>query len=317
MVIEYKHISVMLNEVLEYLSLEKGDMAVDCTFGGGGYTEAILNIIGDTGKVLAIDRDRLAIENGLEKFRNQKNLTLINNKYSEIKTIIEEAWGEGKLVDAIVMDLGLSSAQLDDRARGFSFLHDGELKMEMSGEDSQVKTIDIVNTWRQNEIEKILREYGEERYARNIAKHIVAKRKDEKIIRTKQLVEIIASAIPALYRNNKKIHFATRTFQALRIATNEELDGLEKVLPQAIDLLSPGGRLVVVSFHSLEDRIVKRAFKKESIDCICPVEIPICRCEHEAKIKIINKKLITPSEEEIRNNPRSRSAKMRVAEKKG
>lgn len=305
----------MLNDVLDFLPIKKGSRVVDCTLGGGGYTEAILELVGPTGEVLAIDRDEMAVLNGIKKFKNNKNLLIIHNRYSKLKKIIEENWGAGKKIDAIVMDFGLSSAQLSDKARGFSFLHDSDLKMEMSGEESGVKTVDIVNTWRQAELEKILKAYGEERYSRSISKKIVTARKEGEINKTKQLVEIISSAIPGVYRNNKKIHFATRTFQALRIATNEELTDIEETLPQAIDLLSSGGRIAVVSFHSLEDRIVKRAFKRESRDCICPSEIPICRCEHSAKIKIITKKPITPTDEEIKSNPRSRSAKMRVAEK--
>lgn len=311
----YKHVSVMLNEVLDYLSLKEGSRVVDCTFGGGGYTEAILDVIGKSGEVLAIDRDKIAVMNGLKKFKNQKNLKIIKNRFSELKKITKEEWSTEKKIDGIVMDLGLSSAQLSDGSRGFSFLRDGDLKMEMSGEESSIYTLDIVNTWKQDELEKIFREYGEERFARSIARKIVEQRKERKITKTKQLVEIISSAVPPKFRYNQKIHFATRVFQALRIATNEELVDLEKALPQAIDILSPGGRLVVVSFHSLEDRIVKRFFKKESIDCICPIELPTCRCEHIAKIKIISKKIILPTAEEIENNPRSRSAKMRVAER--
>lgn len=305
----------MLKEVMQYLLPQQGSKIVDCTFGGGGYTSAILEAVGETGEVIAFDRDKLAIENGLKKFRNNKNLKLINKQYSELKNVLDEELGEDVKVAGIVMDLGLSSAQLADESRGFSFQRAGDLKMEMSGADSRILTIDIVNRWRQVELEKIIREYGEERFARNIARKIVEYRREKKIQKVEQLVDIIANSVPGKYRRDSKIHFATRTFQALRIATNEELLDLENTLPQALDKLAVGGRLVIVSFHSLEDRIVKKFFRKENRECICPPEVPLCRCNHKVKLKIITKKPLVAGATEIANNPRSRSAKLRVAER--
>lgn len=310
---EYKHIPVMLDLVLEYLNPSSGQNFIDCTLGGGSYTSAIAEKITPGGRILSVDRDSLAINNA-KKQLTVDNVLIVHDNYKNISQIVSDNWDGAVGFDGIVMDLGLSSAQLDDRDRGFSFLKDAPLNMGM-GCNEDLDTEYIVNFWSKKELKRIIREYGEERYAEGISEGIRRFRKDEKIETTGQLLEIIKNSVPKSYVNSKHLHFATRTFQALRIATNQELDGLEKALPQAIELLKPGGRLAVVSFHSLEDRIVKQFFKKESKECICPPEIPICVCEHEAKIKIITKKIVVPHDDEIKNNPRSRSAKMRVAEK--
>ncbi len=244
-----------------------------------------------------------------------KNVEIINDNFKNLFANIQEYNFKegGKDFSGVVFDLGLSSAQLEDRARGFSFQLDAPLEMAF-GEGAQ-STKQIVNQWHQSKLLKILREYGEERYSLAIARKIVEKRKEKKIETTKQLVDAIFEAVPASYRNNKKLHFATKTFQALRIATNGELNNIKEALPQALELLKSGGRIVVISYHSLEDRIVKQFFKKEASDCICPKEVPLCQCEHKAKLKIVYKKILTPTKEELERNPRSRSAKMRVAEK--
>ena len=330
----YKHIPVMLKEVLEYLDPKSGQEFIDCTLGGAGYTVEIAKRVGATGKVLAIDLDKLAIENAKKVFKKTrlrqgyggqvKNVILIYGNFKNLQKIIKEEFkGERDKFDGIVFDLGLSSAQLEDKSRGFSFQLDAPLDMAFGQETGNRKqeTEFIINNYKQEELTKILREYGEEKFARRIARKIVDYRNDKSIKTTGQLVYIIESAVQAIYNNNlrhsgaRKIHFATRTFQALRIATNKELESIEIALPQAVDLLRKGGRIAVISYHSLEDRIVKRFFKKESKSCLCPPDIPICQCGHKTQIKILTKKIVLPSEEEIKINPRARSAKMRVAEK--
>ena len=241
---------------------------------------------------------------------------MINDGFDNLQARLAEI-EETDNFDAVVMDLGLSSAQLADERRGFSFQNDSVLDMTFGGDgENGNNTQEIVNYTRERELEKIISQYGGEKFARRISAGIVKARKIAEIKRTGELVNIIEDSIPASYVNNSKIHFATRTFQAIRIASNDELIRLEKVLPQALNILKPGGRLSVVSFHSLEDRIVKQFFKKENRDCICPPEIPVCRCEHQSKIKIISKKPIVASALEVKNNPRSRSAKLRIGEKK-
>lgn len=312
---KYKHVPVMLDEVIEYLAPQEGDIIIDCTLGGGGYTMEILNRVGNSGNVLSIDADMIAINNQKKRIINNKirNNILVNDNFGNLAEIIEENLKD-KEINGIVFDLGISSAQLDDEERGFSFNSDAPLKMEF-GESSKNKTVDIINEWSLDELTNIIREFGEERFARGIAKGIVEARNLKKIETTAQLVEIISANVPKSYRYNKRLHFATRTFQALRIATNDELESIRKALDVAIDSLSPKGRVVVVSFHSLEDRIVKHLFRTESKDCICPSNYLDCQCNHKAKVKIINKKIIIPSDSEVNDNPRARSAKMRVAEK--
>lgn len=320
----------MLKEVIEYLNPREGQNFIDCTLGGGGYTRAILERVGKNGKVLSIDLDNIAIENAKKFIKEKKinNIILANENFKDLSQIIEKYWQEEERstgtnnsssreesikFDGVVFDLGLSSAQLEDKSRGFSFQLDAPLDMAFG--QSEEDTEFILNNSSAEEIEKILKEYGEERFGKRIANKIVEVRKENKIKTTKQLVDIIAEAVPAVYRNNKRLHFATRSFQALRIATNKELESLREVLPQALNELKTGGHIVVISYHSLEDRIVKKFFKTESKDCLCPPELPTCRCGHKAQIKIITKKPLTATEEEIKENPRARSAKMRVVEK--
>ncbi|OGF28467.1 16S rRNA (cytosine(1402)-N(4))-methyltransferase [Candidatus Falkowbacteria bacterium RIFOXYB2_FULL_34_18] len=311
---KYEHIPVMLTEALEYLKPGPGKNFVDCTLGGGGYTFAIAKMVGEGGMVLAIDADDMAIENARIKIKEKKlkNIKIIKDNFRNLSDIVKNNCGEIKF-DGIVMDLGLSSAQLGDRNRGMSFQFDTPLNMSF-GEKSECSTLEIVNNYNEKNLENIIKNYGEERFARQISRAIVGVRKNKSIKTTGELLKIIESAVPFQYKQGK-IHFATRTFQALRIETNKELENLRMVLENSPDLLRSNGRIVVVSYHSLEDRIVKHFFKEKTKDCICPSEAPICRCAHKAELRIITKKIITPTEEEIKKNNRARSAKMRVAEK--
>ncbi len=334
---EYQHTPVMLREVLEYLRPKPGENFIDCTLGGGGYTYAIARRAAPRGKVLAIDLDELAIRHTqkiIDKNKNLsaqarfdraiarragKNIIIVHDNFKNLSNIAKEYCKDKEEAEfsGIVFDLGLSQAQLKDRTRGFSFQLDTPLKMSFRrqmADSNKLTTEKIISNYREENLERIIKEYGEERYAKLIAREIVKRREKKEIKTTGQLVDIIERAVPGVYKR-QKIHFATRTFQALRIATNNELLNLEQALPQALDLLKPGGRIVVVSYHSLEDRIVKHFFRKESKDCICPKELPLCQCDHVAKLKIITKKVIIPSPEEIAGNPRARSAKMRVAKK--
>ena len=317
----------MLDEVLEYLDPKEGQYFIDCTLGGAGYTIAIAKKVGPNGKVLAIDLDKLAIENAKFQISNFKfqNIVLIHDNFKNLSKIANKNFsakggsafgGKNKKFNGIVFDLGLSSAQLDDKNRGFSFQFDAPLNMAFGNvtNNSQNSTEFIVNNFKEYDLRKIISEYGEERFAGRIARKIVENRKIKRIETTGQLVDIIKDVVPKKYLYSK-IHPATRTFQALRIATNNELENLKEVLPQALSLLRKGGKLVVISFHSLEDRIVKRFFKTESRDCICPANYPVCRCQHKARIKILTKKVIMAAEEEVHDNPRARSARLRVAEK--
>ncbi len=307
----------MLKEILNYLQPLPGQNFIDCTLGGAGYTIEIAKKVGQGGKVLAVDLDEMAIENAKLQITNAKlqNIILINDNFKNLSKIVEKYFGdeESAKFHGIVLDLGLSSAQLQDRDRGFSFQLDAPLNMAFGDPDAET-TEHIVNNWRADELERIFREYGEERFVGRIARKIVEYRKLKLIETTGQLTEIIKSAVPKKYLYGK-IHPATRVFQALRIATNKELENLEQALPQAMDLLAPQGRIAVVSYHSLEDRIVKYFFRQESKDCLCPPSYPACRCHHKARLKILTPRVVRASEEEVLNNPRARSAKLRVAER--
>jgi len=309
---DYQHTPVMLNEVLEYLKPKSGGFYIDGTLGGGGYTEAIAKIAGAKGKILAIDLDEQAIANTAKK--NLDNVILVNDNFANLNLAIAENVEAGRLFDGFVLDLGLSSFQLADIRRGFSFREDSPLDMAFNSDGTNSRTRDIVNNYHEADLAKLIFNFGEEKHARRIAKGIVERRKKDRIATTGDLAEIIKKAIPRRLWSDK-VHPATKTFQALRIVVNKELESLEKVLPQAVAALKGGGRIVIISFHSLEDRIVKDFFREQALDCICPPEIPICSCNHRATLKIITKKIIIPREEEIKINPRSRSAKLRVAER--
>lgn len=292
----YSHIPVMLAEVLNYLDPRSGKKYIDCTLGGAGYTIALAKEVGNNGQIVGIDLDELAIKNAQKLIAEQKleNIVLINDNFKNLKAAIGEKFSPEAKFDGIVFDLGLSSAQLDDEARGFSFK--GERPLDMSfGPVNSKSTEEIVNSYPLLELTRIFQEYGEEKHAYRIAKEIVEARKAKRLKTTADLVAVIEAVVHARYRS--KIHPATRIFQALRMETNEELKSLADVLPDAVSLLKPRGRLVVVSFHSGEDRIVKRFLKAET------------------NLKILTKRPLVPGEEETAINPRARSAKFRAAEK--
>jgi len=301
------HKPVLLNEVIEALHPQPGKRYVDCTLGGGGHAEAIMTRIVPGGQLLGIDADPKAIElseNRLVEYI--QNTILVNDNFLNLKTICRE--NDFLPVQGILFDLGLSSAQLDDAERGFSFQQYGPLDMRFDP-NQEFTAADIVNTFSEEKLAEIIKTYGEERYSKRIARHIVSSRP---INSTLQLVDAIEEATRG-YRD--KIHPATRTFMALRIYINHELENLSAALKQTINCLDHQGRLVVISYHSLEDRIVKQFMLTESKGCICSPNIPVCQCRHEASLKIISRKVITPSIEEIKFNPRSRSAKLRAAER--
>jgi 16S rRNA (cytosine1402-N4)-methyltransferase len=303
------HEPVLLEEALEYLNPKAGGTIVDATMGGGGYTFAIARAVGATGKVIAIDADPAAIAEVTRRIAEERNgnVEIINDHFDNLAALLAQRGMS--TIDGIVFDLGLSSAQLADPARGFSFRTGGGLDMSFGNAGEATTT--LVNTSDAAALEHIIRTYGEERYAGRIAKAIVTRRP---VTDAHVLAEIISAAVPAAYRAGR-IHPATRSFQALRIATNRELERLESVLPQARDALASGGRMVVVSYHSLEDRIVKQFMRTEERACICPPERPVCTCNHQPTLKRLTKKAVTPGAEEIARNPRARSAKLRAATK--
>lgn len=314
---KYHHESVLLDEVMTYLNPKPGQKFIDCTLGGGGYTFALADKVGEKGLVLAIDADEIAIKNAekIRKERKIKNIKIHHDNFRNLSQIYKEEFKQENIFfDGIVFDLGLSTAQLEDRHRGFSFQLDAPLNMAFGQVEKYFDTEFIVNKYTREELARVIRDYSEEKHAWRIAGAIVDARRIAPVKTTKDLVEIIRNSVPKSYLNGK-INPATRTFQALRMETNQELESLKQVLPVANGLLKTGGRLALVSFHSLEDRIVKHYFKDESIGCVCPNEFPVCRCEHTASLRIITKKPVLARDEEIKNNPRSRSAKLRVAEK--
>src|SRR3990167_2313481 len=314
----YHHQTVLLPEALDGLAIQPNDHVIDGTLGGGGHTEAILEKNAPNGKVLAIDLDADALEAAQDRLQKQKQRVVFKRgNFADIKKIYYEFTTELFQISAILLDLGVSAFQLKKAEKGFSFLTPGPLDMRLggSGNNDTLTAEEIVNHWSEREIAKILREYGEERFAGRIAAEIMRRRRAKKFTTTTELAEAIKWAYPAQAKHTSKIHPATKSFQAIRIAVNDELGNLKKFLPQAHDILKPGGRLAVISFHSLEDRIVKNFFRDESRDCLCPPEIPACQCGHTARLRRVTKSPITPSAAEQDKNRASRSAKLRVAEK--
>ena len=313
----YFHIPVLADEVVKIINPKLGENLIDGTLGGGGHSEVILEKTSPDGKLLGIDLDDEALKEGKRKLEKySERIILKKGNFTDFIKIKEES--NFCSFNIFFLDLGISSQQLNSEALGISFLKNAPLDMRMGGvdyENNNKKTAEyIINNWSEDAIRLILKKYGEERYAKNITKEIIKERKINKIINTKQLVEIISEATPAKYKK-QRIHFATRTFQALRIEVNDELKNLENVLPRILENIEVGGRIAVISFHSLEDRIVKRFFQKESKDCICGPEVPVCVCKHQKRLEIITKKPITASEEEILKNPRARSGKLRIAKR--
>lgn len=313
----YFHIPVLLKEVIEAIDPKSGENLVDGTIGGGSHAETILERTSPNGKLLGIDLDREAITESKRKLKKySERIILIKGNFVDFIDFKKEY--NFHPINIFLLDLGISSQQLNNEALGISFLKNAPLDMRIGGydykTDGRITAEHIVNNLNGQAIESILRNYGEEKYAKNIAKEILNERKARRIINTWQLVDVISRAIPAQYKR-QKIHFATRTFQALRIAVNKELENLEIVLPKILDSVEIGGRIAVISFHSLEDRIVKHFFQKEAKDCVCAIEAPVCICNHKKRLEIITKKPIRPSEEELLKNPRARSARLRIARK--
>lgn len=306
------HQPVLLDQAISYLKPQLGQSFIDCTLGGAGHAVQILRRILPGGKILGIDLDPIALKAAKEELKNYSSAVLVQDNFRNLKTIAEK--NNFKKVDGILFDLGLSSGQLADHGRGFSFLAEGGLDMRF-GKQSEITAEKILNTASQKELFEIFKNFGQERLAKPIAAQIVLERKLAPIKTPGQLVEIVSEIYKRFYREKSKTNPATKIFQALRIAVNQELENLTEVLPQALGLLKKGGRIAVVSYHSLEDRLVKDFFRQESKDCLCPPELPICGCQHKKTLKIITKKPVAAAEEEVLNNPRSRSAKLRIAEK--
>lgn len=307
----FEHISVLLKECIDNLAIDPNGIYVDGTMGGGGHTEHILKKI-DQGLVIGVDQDRDAIaatESRLKSFG--KKFICVHSNFSEIHTVLKGL--EIHSINGMLMDLGVSSYQLDEASRGFSYMHDGHLDMRMN-QNQSFSAYDVVNDYTESELRHMIKQYGEEQWASRIAKFIVNARTEKTIKTTFELVEIIKAAIPLKARREGP-HPAKRTFQAIRIEVNEELKIIEKTIDAIVPLLDRGGRLAIITFHSLEDRIVKQAYKKWAQGCICPPEFPICTCDNKPAVKIITRKPILPSDEEVESNPRSRSAKLRVLEK--
>lgn len=306
---EFKHESVLLNETIEYLKVKPDGVYVDGTLGGGGHSYEILRRL-PRGRLIAIDRDMDALYAASVRLKDFNNVTYVHDNYKNIKNILKNI--DIERIDGAILDLGVSSYQLDEVKRGFSYMHDAPLDMRMD-KGSALTAEHVVNNYSEDDIAKILFDYGEEKWAKRIAKFIVEERKKRPIKTTFQLVDIIKKAVPASKRRTGP-HPAKRTFQAIRIEVNDELKGLDSAIDDFIDVMNPNGRIAIITFHSLEDRIVKNMYKKLENPCTCPKNLP-CTCGKKPVIKIITKKPVTPNKEELKTNPRSRSAKLRVAEK--
>ncbi len=308
----FHHITVLLDEAVDGLNVRPDGVYVDCTLGGAGHSRLIASRLAGQGRLIAIDQDDAALANAREKLAPYADrVTLVKRNFRRLKEVLAEQ-GVAR-VDGILFDLGVSSPQLDEGERGFSYQADAPLDMRMD-RDAPLSAYEIVNEWDEAEIARLIWEYGEEKFSRNIARQIVRHREQAPIETTGQLVEIIKEAIPAPARRNGP-HPAKRTFQAIRIAVNDELGAFREAIADAIDVLAPGGRVSVITFHSLEDRICKQAFQERAKGCTCPPSFPQCVCGNRPIVKIVTKKPILPGEAELSANPRARSAKLRIAEK--
>ena len=308
---EFKHYSVMLNETIDGLNVKENGIYVDCTLGGAGHSLEILKRLKGTGRLIGIDQDEEALAAAKERLKEYKNATFVHSNFENIKEILKQE--NIDKVDGIIADLGVSSYQFDTPERGFSYRFDARLDMRMNKENA-LSAYEIVNEYPEDRLFKVIRDYGEEKFAKNIAKHICQRRSEGPINTTFELNEIIKAAIPAKMRE-KGGHPSKRTYQAIRIECNRELEVLENTLDDMIDCLATGGRLCIITFHSLEDRAVKNSFKTNENPCICPPSFPVCTCGRLPKGKIITKKPITASEGELEENQRSQSAKLRIFEK--
>ena len=308
---EFTHRPVMLEESIGALRIRPDGIYLDGTLGRAGHSREIARRL-ETGRLICVDRDPAALDAARERLGEwMDRVTLVHRNFDEVGEIVKEQGLPG--VDGMLFDLGVSSPQLDDSSRGFSYMADAPLDMRMDPSGG-ITAADIVNVWSQEELKRILFEYGEERYAPRIAAAIVRRRAEKPIETTLELVDIIKSAMPAKALREKQ-HPAKRSFQAIRIAVNDELGAVKRMLHAAVPVLNPGGRLAVITFHSLEDRIVKTVFGELARGCTCPPDFPVCVCGKKPQIKLIGRKPALPSEEEVRENPRARSAKLRVAEK--
>ncbi len=303
------HQPVLLQETIDYWLTDPNGVYVDCTLGGGGHLRHLIKFLSTKAQIIAIDRDKEILEASRKKL-NLPNITFIHEDFRYLSQILSGL--NISKVTGVLLDLGVSSMQLDTASRGFSYHENAGLDMRMNTEQ-RLNATEIVNHFSEEEIARIIYDYGEERYARNIARSIVKNRQEKAISSTLELVDIIKSSVPARYSREK--HPARRTFQALRIAVNSELEAVQEVLPQAVKHLVTGGRLCVITFHSLEDRIVKKFMQEQARECICPPDFPVCTCGHKASLKLFSRKPLLPDENECYQNPRARSAKLRVAEK--
>ena len=308
---EFVHRSVLLDECVEALNIKPDGIYLDGTLGDAGHSSEIVKRL-TTGRLIGVDRDTVALQAAGKRLEPWKDrVTLVHSNFAEICTILDDLGIEK--IDGMLFDLGVSSPQLDDGSRGFSYMADASLDMRMNRLDA-LTAYDVVNTWPREDLRRILFEYGEERYAPLIAAAIERRREEKPIETTLELVDVIRSAMPGKALREKQ-HPAKRSFQAIRIAVNDELGSVERMLEGAVDRLDVGGRLAVITFHSLEDRIVKNAMQKAAKGCTCPPEFPVCVCGNKPKVKVLTKKPIISGEEELAENPRARSAKLRVAER--
>jgi len=309
--LDFHHVTVLLDETVDAVVTNPAGKYVDCTLGGGGHSKRVLSKLDANGKLICYDQDALAIRHAKEIFGEDERITLVNRNFEDLEETLKEL--DLLPVNGILFDLGVSSPQLDEAERGFSYMQDAPLDMRMDP-SSSLTAREIVNKWSEENLAQLIWKYGEEKWSKRIAQFIVQARKVQPMETTGDLVQAIKAAVPAAVRRSGP-HPAKRTFQAIRIAVNDELGVLDRVLDQALRCLDHGGRIAVITFHSLEDRIVKDRMKSWLGRCTCPPELPICRCNAVAVAKVLTRKPILPSEEEVEQNPRSRSAKLRVAEK--
>ncbi len=309
---EFHHVSILLRESLDSLCIRPDGVYVDATLGGAGHSLEIAKRLTEGGRLIALDRDDMALENAKDRLADvMDRVTLVKSDFRNLDTALASCGATQ--VDGILFDLGVSSPQLDMAERGFSYMQDARLDMRMDQQQT-LSAYEVVNEWERSELRRILQEYGEERYAPQIAAAIDRERQKHPIETTTQLADIIRAAMPPAARREKQ-HPAKRSFQAIRIAVNDELMAVEEAMDHAIDALAPGGRLAVITFHSLEDRIVKSAFRNAAQGCTCPKDFPVCVCGKKPKVKLVARKPMLPSMEEIAQNPRARSAKLRVCVK--
>lgn len=304
---KFEHIPVLATDTIKNLNIKKDGVYVDLTLGKGGHSKMILENLSDKGRLIAIDQDKEAIEAAKENLKDFSNVTFINSNFEKFEEVLANLGLD--LIDGALMDIGVSSYQIDNAERGFSYMKEGPLDMRMN-QDNELTAEIVVNEYSQDELERIFFEYGEERFSKSVARNIIKQRSKGRIDSTIKLRDIIRKSI-----KSNETHPEKRVFQALRIEVNRELEVLENTIETVVDHLKVGGRIVIISFHSLEDRIVKNKFKDLATACICPPELPVCVCNHKAKIKVITRKPITATMKELKMNSRSKPAKLRVGER--